>query len=165
MKLQHFAKPAILLSVLLIATQSAVGASIKGADALALAFLVSVHSPVLGMDDTLSMQRLFNRKIPVSHANTKTISIGADVIVCQVDNVDIAARSCRLTFGAKTVNLNERAAQELYATMAEAGVPSEGAASKVSKSLSRLVCTINPQEIGERNGGGADCTFDVAAPK
>jgi hypothetical protein len=107
----------------------------------------------------------FNRKIHVSHANTKTISIGADVIICQVDNVDIAARSCRLTFGAKTVNLNERAAQELYATMAEAGVPSEGAASKVSKSLSRLVCTVNPREIRERNGGGADCTFDVAAPK
>jgi hypothetical protein len=53
-------------------------------------------------------------------------------IVCRVGTVDIAARSCKLTFGPKTVNLNERTAQELYATMAEAGVPSESAAGKAA---------------------------------
>jgi hypothetical protein len=61
-----------------------------------------------------------------------------------VGNIDITAHSCKLTFGTKTVNLTGDAAYELYATMALAGVPSEGAAGTISESLSHLVCTINP---------------------
>jgi hypothetical protein len=43
-------------------------------------------------------------------------------------------------------------AHELYATMAEAGVPSEGSAGAVHESLSHLVCTINPHEIAQKGG-------------
>ena len=154
---------AILL--LLLATQSASAATNSGPSALALASLVAVHSPVLNTGDTVLLRRLFNAHFHQLRGDTKTSSITADTIVCSVGNVDITAHSCKLTFGAKTANLNGRAAYELYTTMAQAGVPSEGAAGTTSESLSHLVCTINPLEIAKRAGGGADCTFDVGAPK
>jgi hypothetical protein len=82
---------------------------------------------------------------------------------CNAADVDITAHSCKLTFGAKTANLTGDKAHELYATMAEVGVPSEGSAGAVHESLSHLVCTINPHEIAQKSGSGADCVFDAQA--
>ena len=163
MKSQDFRT--IVFSVLLLATQSASAATTSGADALALAALVASHSPILNMSDTILIRRLFNGHFHRLRGDTNTLSVTADTVVCSAGNVDITAHSCKLTFGAKTTNLTGRAAHELYATMAQVGVPSEGAAGTMSESLSHLVCTINPLENAKRGGGGADCTFDTGATK
>ena len=128
-----------------------------------LASLVAVHSPVLSTGDTVLIRRLFNGHFHQLRGDTKVISVEANAIVCSVGNVDLTAHSCKLTFGGKTINLTGDKAYELYATMSQAGVPSEGSAGAVHESLSHLVCTINPLEIAKRDGGGADCTFDAAA--
>ena len=113
--------------------------------------------------DKLLIRRLFNGHYYQLRGDTKVISVEANAIVCSIGNVDITSHSCKLTFGGKTINLTGDAAYQLYATMSQAGVPSEGSAGEVHESLSHLVCTINPLEIAKRNGAGADCTFDAAA--
>jgi hypothetical protein len=57
--------------------------------------------------------------------------------------------------------LKGRQANEIYATEAVAGVPSDGAAGSIFESLSNLVCTLDPGEIRQKAGGGANCTFDA----
>jgi hypothetical protein len=57
--------------------------------------------------------------------------------------------------------LKGRRANELNATALEAGVPSEGAAGSIFESFSHLVCTIDPNDIKQKAGGGANCTFDT----
>ena len=138
-----------ILSFLLLTSMLAATAS--GSGALALASLVAVHSPVLNMSDTVLIRRLFNGHFHQLRGDTKVISVEADAIVCSVGNVDLTAHSCKLTFGGKTINLVGDKAYELYATMSQAGVPSEGSAGAVHESLSHLVCTINPLEILPRN--------------
>ncbi len=156
-----FIATAAFLAVLLAAIQSASAATKSGSSALALAFLVAVHSPISNMSDTVLTRRLFNGHFYQLRGDIKPISVTADAIVCSVGTVDITAHSCKLTFGAKTVNLTGRAAHEVYATMAQAGVPSESTTNASSESLSHLVCTIVPLEIAKRSGGGANCTFDA----
>ena len=118
---------------------------------------------LLSTGDTVLIRRLFNGHFHQLRADSKVISVEANAIVCSVGNVDLTAHSCKLTFGSKTINLTGDKAYELYATMSQAGVPSEGSAGAVHESLSHLVCAINPLEIEKRDGGGADCTFDAAA--
>jgi hypothetical protein len=161
MKMDFRAIP--ILSFLLLTCQSVLAATASGSSAFALASLVAVHSPVLSTGDTALIRRLFNGHFHQLRGATKVISVEANAIVCSVGNVDLTAHSCKLTFGGKTINLTGDKAYELYATMSQAGVPSEGSAGAVHESLSHLVCTINPLEIAKRDGGGADCTFDAAA--
>ena len=52
---------------------------------------------------------------------------------------------------------------ELYATIDEVGVSPDRAAGSVFESLSNLNCTIDPNEITQKAGGGASCTFDPGA--
>ena len=96
-------------------------------------------------------------------ANRK-ITIKADSIVCRAGNIDITQRSCELTFGQKKVTLSGRKAHELFATLAEAGVRPDGAAGTIRESLSRLSCTIDPNEVKQKAGGGATCNFDPGKP-
>src|SRR6516164_435318 len=67
------------------------------------------------------------------------------------------------TFGAKTANLTGRKAHELYATMAEAGVSSQGSPGMMYESLSHFICIIEQHEIAQKGGGIANCTFDPGA--
>ena len=90
-------------------------------------------------------------------------SVKADKIVCRASNVDISFHSCALTFRSKTINLKGRRAHELFATVGEVGVPPDGAAGTMFEALSHLDCTINPQEIQQKAGGGASCSFDPGA--
>ncbi len=154
---------AILLSFLLLASQSASAASVSGSSALALASVVAEHSTELTLYHKSIMARLFDGEFDVPFSRNKKISIEADTIICRAGNVDITARSCRLTFGAARTDLTGRKAHELYATIAEAGISSEGSAGTMYEGLSHLVCTINPHEIAQKGGGGADCTFDSGA--
>jgi hypothetical protein len=155
---------AILFFPLLLASQSASAATAAGSSALALASLVAAASPLLSRHEKRVMARLFGGHSNFTFPANRTISVKSDAIVCRASNVDITSRSCKLTFGAASTNLTGREAHELYATLAEAGVPSEGAAGSIYESLSHLVCTIDPREIAQRSGGGADCTFDPGAP-
>jgi hypothetical protein len=149
---------ALLVSVGVASAASAIGNS-----ALALASLVSEHSPILTLDEKSVMGQLLHPNPNFSYLADKKITIEADAIVCRQSNVDITARSCELTFGAKKVTVKGRKAHELFATIAEVGVPPDGAAGTIYESLSHLACTINPAEIKQKAGGGAECKFDPGA--
>ena len=153
----------ILLFALLLTSQSALAVTTTGSSALAFASLVGVQSPVLSRHEKGVLARLLGGHADVAFPANKQISVKADDIVCNAGDVDITAHSCKLTFGAKTANLTGDKAHELYATMVEVGVPSEGSAGAVHESLSHLVCTINPHEIAQKSGSGADCMFDAQA--
>jgi hypothetical protein len=164
MKAQDLSQTVLLFFPLLLASQSAPAATAAGSSALALASLVAAHSPLLSGDEKRVMARLFSGHSDVNFPANRKISVKADAVVCRASNVDITSRSCKLTFGAASAHLTGREAHKLYATMSEAGIPSEGAAGSAFESLARLVCTIDPLAIAQRAGSGADCTFDPGAP-
>jgi hypothetical protein len=148
---------------LLLALQDASGATVTGNKALALASLVAENSPILTPQKKRIMKRLLEGDLNISFPKNKKISIKADVVDCHASNVEITFHSCKLTFGTRSARLKARKAHELFATMAEAGVPEDGAAGRVFETLSHLVCTIDPNEIKEGTGGGADCQYDPGA--
>jgi hypothetical protein len=134
-------------------------ASASGPSALALAAVVAAHSAVLSSFDRRAMSRLLAGNGGASFPPTRKISVTADSIQCKVSNVDIVSRSCDLTFGAGKRHFTGRDANELYATMAAAGIMGEGAAGTLTESVTKLVCTIDPNAIRQKDGSGADCTF------
>jgi hypothetical protein len=146
---------------LLVGQKSLLGApgAASGPFALALSALVAEHSPALSASEKRVVAHLFGGDLNVSFPANQTITVKADSVVCRVSDVDISARSCELTFGAHKHKLKGRAANELYATAVEAGVPSDGAAGSIFESLSQLVCTIDPGQVKQKAGGGANCTF------
>ena len=151
-------KAAILtLSLTLAATSaaSAASATASGPVALALAAVVAPYSPSLPAHDRQTMALLFagDSNFPVKAI--KTLSVTADSVVCRTSNVDIAARSCELTFGTAKRSVKGRAANEIFATAVTAGVPSDGAAGSNFESFTKLNCTIDPREISQKSGGGA----------
>src|SRR5262245_25821035 len=153
-------KQTALLLLLLLTGQSASAASATGASALALASLVAAFSP-LDRDEKDVLMRLFGGNSNISFPAGAKIIVKADAVVCRSSNVDITSRSCKLSFSVATVDVTGgRLAHELYATIAEVGVPPDGAAGSVFESMSHLVCTIDPNVIAQKAGGGADCTFD-----
>jgi hypothetical protein len=138
---------------------SAAPATASGPSALALAGVVALYSPLLTSDEREAVSAFFVGQTGVRYA--KKISVTADKIVCRVSNVDITARSCELTFKGSKQTIAGRRANEIFATEAMAGVPSDGAAGSVFESLSKLNCTIDPAEIKQKAGGGANCSFET----
>jgi hypothetical protein len=163
-------RPAALLLLALGLTQwiavwpaSAAAGNASGPSALALAAVVASHSSVLGSYDRRVMARLFGGHgvgFPSFPPNRK-ISVTADSIKCRVSDVDLAARSCELAFKGGKRNLTGREANELFATVAVAGVMSEGAAGSIFEAVTKLACTIDPNVVKQKDGGGADCTFET----
>lgn len=149
---------------LLLASGSAFAATASGSSALALAALVANHSPWVTARERGALNRLLDGKLNFTYPANRTIAVKADAVVCRAGNVDITAWSCELTFGKKKVTLRGRRAHELYATVAEAGVPPDGAAGSSFEALSRLDCTIDPNVIKQKAGGGASCNFDPGRP-
>jgi hypothetical protein len=153
---------AVLVVALLTTTASAASAApatASGPAALALAGVVALYSPLLTADEREAVSAFFVGQSGVRYA--KKILVTADKIVCRVSNVDITARSCELTFKTGTHTLKGRQANELFATLVMAGVPSDGAAGSIFESLSKLNCTLDPKAIKDKAGAGADCTFDA----
>jgi hypothetical protein len=148
---------------LVLVSDPASAASVVGNSALALASLVSDQSPLLNLDEKSIMGQLLRPNPNFSYLASRKISVEADTIVCRQSNVDITARTCELTFGAKSVTVKGRKAHELFATIAEVGVPPDGAAGTMSESLSHLSCAIDSDEIKQKAGGGAECTFEPGA--
>ena len=143
-----------------VSSASAASATASGPSALALAAVVASHGSPLSAFDRRAMTRLFDGKSLIIPRVNKII-IAADSIVCKMSNVDITARSCELVFKSHKRNLTGRDANEVYGTLAIAGVASEGAAGSIAASIKKLECTIDPMVIKQKAGGGADCTFET----
>ena len=152
LKSAFFIMPTVLLA------QAASAANISGPGASALAGVVAPHETGLSAAKRLVISKSFAGHHPSYPAGQKII-IKANKIVCRQSNVAINQRSCALTFGSHNVNLTGRPSHEIFATLIEAGVPSDGAAGSVFETLTALTCTIDPNEISQNTGGGASCTF------
>ena len=151
---------AVALAVVQSSASAAPG-SATGPTALALAAVIAQHSPAVRAFDKRVIARLFRGNTRFGFTPNTKISVDADSVVCRVSNVDITQRSCELTFGSRKRTLTGREANEVGATAAAAGVPSEGAAGSSIESISKLRCTIDPNEIMQKAGGGANCNFET----
>ena len=155
----------LIISALTLAvlqnSASAPPGSATGPTALALAAVIAQHSPAVRAFDKRVIARLFRGNTRFGFTPNTKISVDADSVVCRVSNVDITSRSCELTFGSRKRTLTGREANEVGATAAAAGVPSEGAAGSSIESISKLRCTIDPNEIMQKAGGGANCIFET----
>jgi hypothetical protein len=144
-----------------VSTASAASGNASGPAALALAAVVASHSSALASFDRRAMARLFGGHSAVSFPPNRKISVAADSLVCRASNVVITARTCELAFGAGKRSLEGREANELAATLVAAGVAPEGAAGSIVESVTKLACTIDPTEIRQKAGGGAQCAFET----
>jgi hypothetical protein len=151
---------AVALAVVQSSASAAPG-SASGPTALALAAVIAQHSPAVRAFDKRVIARLFRGNTRFGFTPNTKISVDADSVVCRVSNVDITQRSCELTFGSRKRTLTGREANEVGATAAAADVPSEGAAGSSIESISKLRCTIDPNEIMQKAGGGANCNFET----
>ena len=140
-----------------IAAAAAAPSTVSGSTALALAGVVAPLSALPAAEKKV-VAAFFAGNTNVSYA--RKITVTADKIVCRTSNVDITARSCELTFAGKTRTLKGREANEIFATEAMAGVPSDGAAGSIFESLSKLSCTLDPKALKDKAGAGADCSFE-----
>jgi hypothetical protein len=131
----------------------------SGNGALALSALVAANSPLLTADDKKVMAQMLEGDLSFSFPAGKKLSITADSIACTAGDVNIAMHECQLVFGGQTVSLTGRAAHELFATLVEAGVSPEGSAGHIHETLTNLACTVDPNEVKQQDGGGADCKF------
>ena len=135
--------------------------SANGSTALALAAVVAQHSSLLSAQEKNALAHLFNGEVNLAFPASQKITVETSSVVCRMSDVDIAERSWEVTFGMQKITLKGREANELNATASAAGVASEGAAGTIFTSFSHLACTIDPQEIKQKSGGGAKCTFDA----
>jgi len=154
-------KLALLLAALPLAASLAHAASTSntasGSGALALAALVGAQSPTLSAPHKTALADMLNGNL--GFPGKEKITVKADKVTCRASNVDISAHSCELDFGSAKRTLTGRAAHELYATLIEVGVPSDGAAGSVFESVTMLSCTVDVGAVKDKAGGGADCTF------
>jgi len=152
--------PLAVLAFLLFAAgaSQATAGSVTGPAALALAGVVAQYAPIPAANK--KAVAAFFKGDPNFPYKGK-ISVMADKIVCRTSNVDITARSCEVTFKTKKQTLVGREANELYATEAVAGIPSDGAAGSNFESLSKLNCTLDPAQLKAKGGGGAECSYEA----
>jgi hypothetical protein len=153
---------AFLVTSLPIVSPAALAGSADGNGALALAALTGEHSPSLKKNDKILLGKFLNGHAHAAPASKGKITVAADAVICKASNVNITLHECELIFGAKKATVHGRKAHELYATLAELGVPPDGAAGSIFEALSNLDCTIDPAEVKQKAGGGAHCTFAPA---
>ncbi|MCP1839418.1 hypothetical protein ACVIIZ_005713 [Bradyrhizobium sp. USDA 4523] len=149
----------ILACSLLLASSAtwAAPATTSGSVALALAGVVAPYSPLPAKEKKAVAAFLGgDSNVPI----TRKITVTADKVVCRASNVDITSRSCELSFGSKTHTVRGSEANAMFATVALAGVPPDGAAGTIYEALSKLSCTLDPKVIKDKAGGGADCSFE-----
>lgn len=144
------------LAFVSLATPARAG-SVDGSAALAPAAIASEKSSQVKAVDRLILLKLLNGQLTVP---PKKITVVADAIGCKTSNVDITLNSCDLSFGTKKIVLRGAKARELYATLAEAGAPSDGGAGSLFEALSALDCAIDTAEVKQKAGGGASGKYD-----
>jgi hypothetical protein len=114
-------------------------ANAQGSSALALATLTAEHDAALGASQRIVIAKPFAGQVNFAYP---------------------AGRSGPpLTFGIHRVNLTGRLANELYATIAAAGVSADSAAGSIYEALHRLACTLEPSVTEQNGGGGATRAF------
>jgi hypothetical protein len=143
-----------------LAPAAAAAGNATGSSALAVAAVVVAHFSVVGSYDKRALARLFSGQ-PVNSPPNRKITVAADSVMCKVSNVDLTSRSCELTYKGGKRNLTGREANELYATLAVAGVTPEGAAGSMIESITKLACTIDLAMIKQKDGSGAECTYEA----
>jgi hypothetical protein len=148
----------VLLTSLGQSAVSAAPATTTGATALAVAAVVAQYSPLLSAYEKRFIAGLFDGNTKAGYPKKK-LPVTAETVTCRISNVAIAERSCEITFKKAKRTLKGREANEVYATLASAGITAEGAAGSMIESVSKLNCTLNPAEIKDNSGGGADCSF------
>jgi hypothetical protein len=153
-------KLVFLATAILLASHPMALADTGGHAALALGVIIGDDSPLLGGAAKIKLMRLLDDK-KLEHGKHETIIVKADSVVCQAGDVDLAAFSCTLTFGKVTRTGTGRRANELFATLIEAGVPSDGAAGHVYEAVHALECKLDPNKLAGKDGSGADCTFQA----
>lgn len=139
-------------------------AGTSGNVALPLAATIGIYEPNLSPGDKKALVDLLDANVDFYWPIGRKIAVQADAVICKVSNVDITARSCEIVFGKKTIAVKGRSAHEIFATIAKAGVPSEGAAGSIYESVSHLNCVIDPRQIFDKAGAGADCKFKPGPP-
>jgi hypothetical protein len=149
----------LAISLWLAEAQTAFAGSVTGSAALAFAGVVASYSPKLSPAEKKAVAAFFDGKTDVPY--TGKIKVVADKIVCRTGNVDITARSCDVTFAGQTISFHGREANELYATEAMAGVPSDGAAGSIFEGVTKLSCTLDPAALKDKSGGGAECFYEA----
>jgi hypothetical protein len=152
--------PALVLSAVHSTALAAPGTADRPT-ALALTAVIAQHSPEVRVFDKWTVARLFRGNTRFKSTPYKKISVDVDSVVCRVSNVDITSRRCDLKFKTRSRTLTGREANEIGATAAAAGIPSQGAAGSSIASISNLRCTIDPNEIMQKTGGGAGCSFET----
>jgi hypothetical protein len=150
----------MFLTAALLAAPLAHAASSGGNAGLALAARVGVHSPALSVLQKKILLRMLDGNLNFSWPAGHKIVVKADAVTCRASNVDISAHSCAFTFGTHKPSIQGEAGEALYATLVWNGVPADGAAGTIFESVKNLVCTIDPNAVKQRDGSGADCTFD-----
>jgi hypothetical protein len=153
-------KVIFLATAILLASHQMALADTTGHGALALGVIVGDDSPMLGKFTKIELARLLDDR-KLGYGKHATIAIKAASVVCQAGDVDLAAFSCTLTFGKETRTRTGRRANELFATLIEAGVPSDGAAGHVYEAVHALECKLDPTKLAGKDGSGADCSFQV----
>lgn len=150
---------AVLLAAFGASAASAAPATMTGPAALAVAAVVAQYSPVLNPGERKVIAGLFDGHTRMSYP-IKTFSVGADTVTCRTSNVAIADRSCDIVFNKGKRSLKGRAANEVFATLASAGVTAQGAAGSMIESVSKLSCTLDLGKIKQNDGSGADCSWE-----
>ena len=138
---------------------SAAPATLTGPTALAVAAVIAQYSPVLNPGERKVIAGLFDGNTRMSYP-LKKLSVDADTVMCRISNVAIADRSCEIAFQKGKRSLKGHAANEVYATLASAGITAEGAAGSMIESISKLSCTLDLGKIRQNDGSGADCSWE-----
>src|ERR1700692_3683845 len=149
----------VLLAAFGPSAVSAAPAPLTGPTALAVAAVIAQYSPLLNPGERKVIAGLFDGNSKISYPKKK-LSVGADSATCRISNVAIAERSCDLAFAKGKRSLKGRAANELYATLASAGVTAEGAAGSMIESVTKLNCTLDLGAISQNDGSGATCSWE-----
>lgn len=148
----------VALAAVMLSPAAAFAGSSSGSAALALSAIGS-YSPALSAADKRLLLAYLNGRANAPHPAGKHVVVKADAIDCRASNVDIAHHACTLTFGAKKVEVSGRVAHEIYATLVENGVPSDGAAGTMHEAVTDLSCDVDADAVAAKAGGGASCSF------
>ena len=148
----------LLLTILGASAASAAPATVSGPTALAVAAVVAPYSLLIPGERKV-IAGLFDGNSKISYPKKK-LQVAADSVTCRISNVAIAERSCDFAFAKGKRSLKGRAANELYATLASAGVTAEGAAGSMIESVTKLNCTLDLNAISQNDGSGANCSWE-----
>jgi hypothetical protein len=149
----------LLLAAVLSAPQAALAETADGSGTLALAALAGENSPLVTPAAKELLAKFLDGEPKASFPAGQTIAVKVDKLTCKASNVDITLHSCELVFGSRTATLTGRRAHELFATLAEIGVPPDAGAGSVFEAIAKLDCKIDPNEVMQMSGGGAHCDY------